>query len=577
LSAEAGAASFCRTFAGVAAALLFGTGALFPTVPSAQAQQQPAPGPVAPSPSVVGRDVLQVDPSTPDRKPKISVTPSLGLNLPPDVLNREVEYRSVLIEGATAFKSADIEPLFASVLNRRVKFSEVVTVIDRITAIYQQGGYAFYSVVLPQQDLGGDRLHVIVIEGAIAKIEIDPAIATEKARERITELLAPLIGRRLLRKAELERRLLLAADTPGAVLTANARPTAGDPTKVDLVIGGKFERFQPIAQLDDFQTTPDTSVNFRVGGIGRSLLTGGDALELRYLFALPWNSLNLVDARYGLPVGNDGGRLSLLGQAVWQRPLTTINGQTVDYLAQSLLGRLQYSHPVVRTLNWTLMGFAMVDVIEVDYYLLGFHIPGDSLRVLRGGTTTAVTDDLGAIWTASALASVGLGVADAAANNRFSATPTFFKANLALERIQPIGKTFAVLARATGQLTSGTVPASEVFAYGGRDYGRAFVVAQSFGDRGAAVAGEIRYTPDWLGIDTDIAQPQLYAFADHAWLSSTDPRNAPYFYEGSSAGGGLRVRALQKWTGEVEFAQGFGTQPVDYRPWRINFRIGTVF
>jgi hypothetical protein len=39
-----------------------------------------------------------------------------------------------------------------------------------------------------------------------------------------------------------------------------------------------------------------------------------------------------------------------------------------------------------------------------------------------------------------------------------------------------------------------------------------------------------------------------------------------------------RARAgPQKWTGEVEFAQGFGTQPVDYRPWRINFRIGTVF
>jgi hemolysin activation/secretion protein len=387
-------------------------------------------------------------------------------------------------------------------------------------------------------------------------------------------VLAPLIGRRPLRKAELERRLLLAADTPGAALTASAKPTADDPTKVDLMIGGTFERFQPIAQLDDFQTTPNASVNFRVGGIGRSLLTGGDVLELRYLFALPWNSLNLLDARYSLPIGSDGGRLGLLGQAVWQRPPITINGQAVDYLAQSLLGRLSYSYPVVRALNWTLLGFAMADVIEVDYNLLGFYIPGDSLR---GGGTTAVTDDLGGVWTASALGSVGLGVAGAAANGRFSATPTFFKANLSLERVQPIGKSFAVLARAAGQATSGTVPASEVFAYGGRDYGRAFVVARSFGDRGAAVAGEIRYTPGWLGIPKDIAEPQLYAFADHAWLSSTDPRNAPYFYEGSSAGAGLRMRVLQKYTGEIEFAQGFDTPPIDSRPWRINFRIGTPF
>ena len=206
---------------------------------------------------------MQVDPVPPDRRPQISVTPSLGLNLPPDVLDRQVEFRTILVEGATAFKTADIEPLFGPVLNRHVKFAEVVAAINRITALYDKGGYVFYSVTLPQQDLGSDRLRIIVIEAAVAKVEIDPAIATGKARARIDEALAPLIGRRPLRKAELERRLLLAADTPGTALTASAKPTADDPTKVDLVIGGTFERFQPIAQLDDFQTTPNTSVNFR--------------------------------------------------------------------------------------------------------------------------------------------------------------------------------------------------------------------------------------------------------------------------------------------------------------------------
>ena len=164
------------------------------------------------------------------------------------------------------------------------------------------------------------------------------------------------------------------------------------------------------------------------------------------------------------------------------------------------------------------MGYAMADVIEVDYNLLGFYIPAFAARAAWRHPPTAVIDDLGGVWTASALGSVGLGVAGAAANGRFSATPTFFKVNLSLERVQPIGKSFAVLARASGQATSGTVPASEVFAYGGRDYGRAFIVAQSFGDRGAEVAGEIRYTPDWLGIRKDIAEPQLYAFADRAWF-----------------------------------------------------------
>ena len=108
--------------------------------------------------------------------------------------------------------------------------------------------------------------------------------------------------------------------------------------------------------------------------------------------------------------------------------------------------------------------------------------------------------------------------------------------------------------------------------------GGAFVVAQTYGDRGVAVAGELRYTPDWIPISRELIEPQLYLFADHAWLGSDDPRNAPFFYEGSSVGGGLRARVKQKYTGEIEFAQGFGTPPlVNFNPWRINFRIGTAF
>ncbi len=385
---------------------------------------------VPPSPSVVGRDVMGVEPGISRRRPEVTITTSLAPKIAPELLTHDVEFRHISIEGATAFTAQQILPLFTPILDRRVKFAEVVAAVDQVTAMYDKGGHIFYSVNLPPQNLDGDTLHVAVVEGTVANIEVADGIAAEKARQRIHDLLAPLIGKRPVRKAELERRLLLAADTPGAVLSATAKPTDGDPTKVDLVIAGTFERFTPIAQIDSFQTTPDTSVNFRVGAIGRSLAFGGDQLELRYLSALPWNSLHLFDARYGVPVGNDGGRLNFLGQAVLQRPPVTVNGQSLDYLARSLLGRVGYSHPFVRSPKWTLLGFTMVDVIDVDYYVLGFNIPGDSLRVWRGGAGTNVTDDIGGVWTASALASVGLGVADASANGRFSATPTFFKAKL---------------------------------------------------------------------------------------------------------------------------------------------------
>ena len=240
---------------------------------------------------------------------------------------------------------------------------------------------------------------------------------------------------------------------------------------------------------------------------------------------------------------------------------------------------MQYAHPIVRRLDWTLVALGIVDVIDVDYSILGVGLPGDSLRVLRGGVSTAYKDGWEGRWQAAALASVGLDLAGAEAHNRFSTAPSFFKVNLSLERTQPLGSHFALVGRAVGQVSSGTVPAAEVFAYGGRDFGRAFNVAESYGDRGAAVSAELRYAIDWFDFLKDKADPHLYVFADHGWLSSDDPRNAPYFTQATSAGGGIRVVGFKKYTAELEFAKALDAPPIDVgsRPWRVSVRVGTQF
>jgi hemolysin activation/secretion protein len=308
----------------------------------------------------------------------------------------------------------------------------------------------------------------------VSGVEVQDGIKSEAVRGRIAALLDKLRGRKLLKRSELERQLLLAADTPGVALHASAKPDPSAADKVVLVVSGTFERFEPVAQVDSFSTVPDTSVNFRVAGIG---------------------------------------------------------------------------------------------------------LPGDSLRVMRGGLTTAFKDDWKGTWGAAALASVGLDLAGAETANRFSAAPSFFKLNLALERAQPIGKSFTFVARAVGQITSGTVPAAEVFTYGGREFGRAFNLSESFGDRGAAVSAELRYAIDWIDFLKDKADPQLYVFADHGWLSSDDPRNAPLFTQASSAGGGIRVIGFKKYTAEFEFAKALDATPIGVggRPWRVSVRVGTKF
>ncbi|MFI5031867.1 MAG: ShlB/FhaC/HecB family hemolysin secretion/activation protein [Reyranellales bacterium] len=560
--------------------VLIGAAALSFSAPLARAQiptqATVTPAPIA-SPSVIGREVMQEVPQR--QRAEIEVPPAGGLTVTPELATREVEFAHVTIAGATAFGAPDFAPVLAPILNRRLRFAEVVAALNRIAALYEKGGYVFYSLVLPKQDLDGRELKVVVVEGSVSGVEVQDGIKSEAVRERIAALLGKLRGRKPLKRSELERQLLLAADTPGVALHASAKPDPSAADKVVLVVSGTFERFEPVAQVDSFSTVPDTSVNFRVGGIVRSLLTGGDQLEGRYLFSMPWDRLQLFDVRYGLPIGLDGGRLSFLGQAVWQQPPATFNGQSIYYQARSLLGRMQYSYPIVRHLDWTLMALGMLDVIDVDYNIAGTGIPGDSLRVMRGGMTTAFKDDWKGTWGAAALASVGLDLAGAETANRFSAAPSFFKLNLALERAQPIGKSFTFVARAVGQITSGTVPAAEVFTYGGREFGRAFNLSESFGDRGAAVSAELRYAIDWIDFLKDKADPQLYVYADHGWLSSDDPRNAPLFTQASSAGGGIRVIGFKRCTAELEFAKALDATPsgVGGRPWRVSVRVGTKF
>ena len=535
-----------------------------------------------PTPSVVGREVQPVDPPHAPNRPQLNVpdkAPTLGV--PADLAGRQVLFRHVVVEGTTAFSAADLDPIFAPILNRRVPFAEIVAAVNRVAARYQEAGYVFYNVVLPTQDFTGERLRIVVIEGTVTRIVVGDGIRSEAVRQRLVEVLSPLVGHRPLRRAELERRVLNAADTPGVTLKVGAAAdSAGGTGALQLVVDGTFDRFSPIAQLDSFQTTPDTTVNFRVGGIGRSLFTGGDQLEGRYIFAVPWDRLHFGDVRYGLPIGSDGGRLNLIGQAVWQRPPATFNGQPISLLGRSILGRAQYTHPIIRQQKMGLVGFGVFDVIEVDYTLQGVHIPGDSLRVLRAGLAGNYTDGLDGRWIASLQASVGLDIVDARTGARASATPGFAKFNLALQRRQPIGKTVTAIVRGTAQVATGSLPASEVFGFGGREFGRGFVVSDSVGDHAIAASAELRYAPDWLDSLKARFDPYVYTFIDYGRLWAIDPLNAPFFNQGVSTGLGLHARLFEEYSGEVEIAKilvGRTSSTTTAHPWRFAFRLGSSF
>src|SRR5262249_48077123 len=139
-----------------------------------------------------------------------------------------VHFDEVIIEGATAFPAAELAPLFESVLKRDTTMADVVIAVNRVSQHYSDANYIFCTVVLPKQDLNSRKLHLVVVEGFVSDVEIGEGIKSEAVRERVRSVVSTLVGRKPIRRGDLERRLLIAADTAGLTLSAGARPTGSD-------------------------------------------------------------------------------------------------------------------------------------------------------------------------------------------------------------------------------------------------------------------------------------------------------------------------------------------------------------
>ncbi len=147
--------------------------------------------------------------------------------LPPSLMNAALRLsdanapatvllRSVTLEGATVLGEPDLAPAYASFLGQRVTEADLTAITASLTAIYRGAGYGLSRAIIPAQDLSGGRIRIQVIEGTVEDIVI---LGDDANRFGLQALLAPIATERPLRRATLERQLLLANDRPGVRVT----------------------------------------------------------------------------------------------------------------------------------------------------------------------------------------------------------------------------------------------------------------------------------------------------------------------------------------------------------------------
>lgn len=494
--------------------------------------------------------------------------------------------------GETASIAARIE-------NRRVSAADLFAAAADLEQAYVRAGYILVRVSLPPQTLvDGGRLRLVVTDGYFASI--DSSALPEKAARRVDAVLTPLVGKHRLTRAELERRLLLAGDTPGVTLHSTLK--AGDaPGAAIMVVDGRYDALTGFLRVGNAVSESLGSYTASLGLDANNLLGLGETVYFRASGYPGFDGQDVfgddprnrqLAAGLTLPLGVDGMWFNLEGTDSRTHPTSSL-GYTMMDEYQRLSTRLGYHWLRGRDANLSsTIGFDFIGEDQV-IAISGLEIPftSDELRVLRLGAEGDARDPFGGRLTANATLSFGLDALGARQPtlalpySRDGAGPDFTRLAASLDYSRPLDHGFGLFMRAKAQTSFGApLPSSEQIGIGGADYLSGFANGAIEGDFGAAARGELSYlldlgqAPGMPGI-ASLAAPYVFAAAGVSGLEQpTVLENGTI--TATSFGAGIRFGVSQRAspnsaTLSLEYARGSATGTHDQD--RFNFSLTTQF
>jgi hemolysin activation/secretion protein len=225
-------------------------------------------------------------PVTPPAEPRAPLSSGPGIFV--------ARYRII---GSTVFSDEVLQRAVAPFSKREIRSEDLVAVRNAITQLYLDEGYINSGATLPDQELEGAVVEIVIVEGSLGEI-----------------LLA---GNRQLRDGYLRSRIRSGADTPldvhalqrqirllqldPAIQRVTARLLPGDRLgeAVLYVEVEEADRFQLDVRFDNHEPPSIGSYAGRFGGRLRNLVGVGDQLRAQYTVA---EGLNRYEGRFTLPI-----------------------------------------------------------------------------------------------------------------------------------------------------------------------------------------------------------------------------------------------------------------------------------
>ena len=494
-----------RHESGVRHAVLVMTGLALAMPVGVAAQTIPTiPTPIAPS-QVTPRSLRPAEPTLPMPLNLDEATPA---EVPAGADTINVRVARIEVDGEFPELAATSRRLLGPLENKLVTVADLYRGAAALENAYSDAGYFLARVVIVQQRLADmDVFRIRVVDGFVEQIDTQGLPA--RVRRPVLQLLQPVVGKRHLTLAEMERRLTSAAAIPG--MTIRSTLARGDSAGgARLVLEGRHQlaglsiggdnRLGP--SFDDWGLNVQAQLNSALG-YGEQFylfLSGDPRIDRAFRGSAPRR------------VGGVGAILPLTASGLTFNPEFTVS-DTHPISANPIFasdGRLYRSafslaHPLLYTPKGALLGRVTLEVVSETQSLPFFDLTlsKDRLSVVRGnlfyngsawGNASIAAETTISQGTSLFHARTPASIARSETASSRGSDPQFTKVDGRAVLQQAFGQqsTLTVIARA--QTSFGTVlPSSELFDLGGLDGLSPLTAGALSTDGGAVVRGELAH------------------------------------------------------------------------------------
>jgi hemolysin activation/secretion protein len=497
----------------------------------------------------------------PQRQPQASGQPIIeGLDqqqpaVPVIQASEAFTLSTVNVEGNTAISDEALREHYAHLLGKPVALSTMQQVAARMTAQYRNSGYILSRAFVPAQQVQNGTVTIQVVEGYVDDVKL---AGNYPSADQLLAYAESIKASRPLNVQDLERGLLLMDDLAGMTARGTLAASPTNPGASTLTVTLDREPLEAEANVNNRGSRFLGPAQGELAARANGMLGMYEQFSARTVHSLNLDELNYYELAYEQPVGSAGTRVRGLASYTKTEPGNALS--VFDIEGESTAFEIQATHPVLRTRRENLYAFGGLNYRDSESDTFGFELYNDKIRTANIGAAYDVYDNwlnLNGINQFVVNVTQGLDVLGANDSgdltSRSNADTNFTKFNAEAQRLQDLGKDFALKTQIAGQYSLDGLFVSEEFAIGSLPFGSAFDPAEITGEHGIAGRVELQHlnpvAVDWLN------NSQVYAFYDvgRVWnkdsLAGEDKGAAL-----SSTGVGLRTELLDDFEAGAEVA-----------------------